>query len=77
MTLPSGERHVLFRPLEPYETPGAVESLCCTYQDVLHRELVDPLLLIPCFILDFLCIHPFNDGNGRMSRLLTLSLIHI
>ena len=76
MTLPSGERHVLFRPLEPYETPGAVEALCCTYQDVLHRELVDPLLLIPCFILDFLCIHPFNDGNGRMSRLLTLLMLY-
>ena len=76
MTLPSGERHVLFRPLEPYETPGAVEALCCTYQDVLHRELVDPLLLIPCFILDFLCIHPFNDGNGRMSRLLTTLLLY-
>ena len=53
-----------------------MEALCCTYQDVLHRELVDPLLLIPCFILDFLCIHPFNDGNGRMSRLLTLLMLY-
>lgn len=52
MTLPSGERHVLFRPLEPYETPGAVEALCCTYQDVLHRELVDPAF-DPLFYLGF------------------------
>lgn len=53
-----------------------MEALCCTYQDVLHRELVDPLLLIPYFILDFLCIHPFNDDNGRMSRLLTLLMLY-
>ena len=76
MTLASGERVILFRPLEPFETPAAIQNIC----DSFHRELklgeVDPLILIPCFILDFLCIHPFNDGNGRMSRLLTLLLLY-
>lgn len=76
MTLPNGERQVLFRPLEPYETPGAVEALCSTYREALEKEWVDPLILIPCFVLDFLCIHPFNDGNGRMSRLLTLLMLY-
>lgn len=76
MTLTTGERTVLFRPLEPYETPGAVEALCRTYREALEKEWADPLILIPCFILDFLCIHPFNDGNGRMSRLLTLLMLY-
>lgn len=76
MTLPTGERTVLFRPLEPYETPGAVEALCRTYREALEKEWADPLILIPCFILDFLCIHPFHDGNGRMSRLLTLLMLY-
>ena len=76
MTLPDGTRQVLFKPLEPFETPAAVESACCSYNDCLGKEIISPLLLIPCFILDFLCIHPFNDGNGRMSRLLTLLLLY-
>ena len=76
MTLPNGEKAVLFRPLEPYETPDAVLTICKSYQRVLNKEIIDPLILIPCFILDFLCIHPFNDGNGRMSRLLTLLLLY-
>lgn len=75
MTMPSGEK-VLFRPLEPYETPDAVAAICESYQRALDKEIIDPLILIPCFILDFLCIHPFNDGNGRMSRLLTLLLLY-
>ena len=76
MVLESGEKVVLFRPLEPYETPEAVERLCDAYDRAIGDGTVDPLILIPCFILDFLCIHPFNDGNGRMSRLLTLLLLY-
>lgn len=76
MTLASGERVTLFRPLEPYETPDAIQNICDSFQKELALGEVDPLILIPCFILDFLCIHPFNDGNGRMSRLLTLLLLY-
>ncbi|MDO4556131.1 MAG: Fic family protein [Lachnospiraceae bacterium] len=75
-TLPDGTREVIFKPLEPYETPDAVASICEQYQKAIDSEIVDPLILIPCFILDFLCIHPFNAGNGRMSRLLTLLLLY-
>lgn len=75
-TLSDGTKEVIFSPLEPYETPDAVMSLCESYRNELDRGIVDPLILIPCFILDFLCIHPFNDGNGRMSRLLTLLLLY-
>ncbi len=75
MNLPNGKKIVLFHPMEPYETPSAVEAICQSYERALQQEIVDPLILIPCFILDFLCIHPFNDGNGRMSRLLTLLLL--
>jgi Fic family protein len=75
-TLPDGTREIIFSPLEPYETPNAVRSLCEAYRNELDKGIVDALILIPCFILDFLCIHPFNDGNGRMSRLLTLLLLY-
>ena len=76
MVLETGEKVILFKPLEPYETPPAIEAICKNYQEALDKELVDELILIPCFLLDFLCIHPFNDGNGRMSRLLTLLLLY-
>lgn len=76
MVLENGEKIVLFKPLEPYETPSAVERLCEEYNKAYGEGIVDPLILIPNFILDFLCIHPFNDGNGRMSRLLTLLLLY-
>ena len=76
MILDNGEKIVLFKPLEPYETPEAVRSICESYQSALDKEATDELILIPSFILDFLCIHPFNDGNGRMSRLLTLLLLY-
>lgn len=74
--LPNGEKRILFKPLEPYETPNAIEQICSSYQQALDHEIVDSLILIPCVILDFLCVHPFNDGNGRMSRLLTLLLLY-
>lgn len=65
-----------FKPLSPYETPSAIESICNELNRALDENVVDSLLLIPIFIHDFLCIHPFNDGNGRMSRLLTTLLLY-
>ncbi len=65
-----------FTPVAPYDTPQAVESLCSAYEKAVKEEKIDVLILIPVFICDFLCIHPFNDGNGRMSRLLTLLLLY-
>ena len=73
---PDGSSYVRFQPLEPFETPDAVERLCQEFNIVSSKFDVDPLILILIFILDFLCIHPFNDGNGRMSRLLTLLLLY-
>lgn len=72
----NGDSYVLFTPLAPYETPEAVEQICENYNRVIDSQEVNPLILIPAFILDFLCIHPFNDGNGRMSRLLTTLLLY-
>ena len=66
----------IFEPLKPYETPAAINSICEEYKTSLAEHLIDPLVVIPIFIHDFLCIHPFNDGNGRMSRLLTLLLFY-
>lgn len=69
-----GNQTVRFRPVSSFETERAMEALLAAYQEGVAAE-VPPLLLIPVFILDFLCIHPFEDGNGRMSRLLTLLLL--
>ena len=71
-----GKMFTLFTPLAPYETPAAVEELCKEYNRAIGEGDVDPLILIPSFIHDFLCIHPFIDGNGRMSRLLTTLLLY-
>ena len=71
-----GNKTIRFQPLPAWETPEAVDSLCQAYEEAIKTGKMDPLLLIPMFILDFLCIHPFNDGNGRMSRLLTLLLLY-
>ena len=74
--LSDGTKKVRFQPDSAWETPEAIDSLCNAFQESLADSEMDPLLLIPMFILDFLCIHPFNDGNGRMSRLLTLLLLY-
>lgn len=71
-----GNKKVRFQPLSAFETPEAMEHLCDIFIEEVNRGELDPLLLIPMFVLDFLCIHPFNDGNGRMSRLLTLLLLY-
>lgn len=71
-----GNKFVRFQPLPAWETPEAIEQICKFYEETVGVGLADPLLIIPMFILDFLCIHPFNDGNGRMSRLLTLLLLY-
>ncbi len=73
---PNGRKVVLFKPLEPYETPDAIEAICDEYDNAINKYNIDPLIVIPVFIHDFLCIHPFNDGNGRMSRLLTTLLLY-
>lgn len=70
-----GNKRVRFQPVPAWETPEAVDAACTAYSDAVNSG-ADPLLIIPMFILDFLCIHPFNDGNGRMSRLLTLLLLY-
>lgn len=71
----SGNQKIKFQPIEAWATPEAMLNMCNAYNDALN-DGIDPLILMPMFILDFLCIHPFNDGNGRMSRLLTLLLLY-
>ena len=73
--LEDGTKKIRFTPLTPLETPIAIDKLCKSYIDAIN-DGYDPLLLIPIFIFDFVSIHPFNDGNGRMSRLLTLLLLY-
>ena len=75
-TYPDGHVETLFMPLSPYETPEALDRLCEEYNRVIGNMELEPLIAIPVFIHDFLCIHPFNDGNGRMSRLLTTLLLY-
>jgi Fic family protein len=72
----SGARRIRFAPVPAYETAQSMEQLILAYMDARQNYGVHQLLLIPCFILDFLCIHPFSDGNGRMSRLLSLLLLY-
>ena len=75
-TYPDGHTETIFTPLAPYETPEALERICEEYNRVIGNFDLEPLIAIPVFIHDFLCIHPFNDGNGRMSRLLTTLLLY-
>ena len=75
-TYPDGHTETLFTPLTPFETPDALDRICGEYNRVIGNMELEPLIAIPVFIHDFLCIHPFNDGNGRMSRLLTTLLLY-
>ena len=75
-TYPDGHVETLFTPLNPTDTPIALENICNEYNRIIGNMEVEPLIAIPTFIHDFLCIHPFNDGNGRMSRLLTTLLLY-
>ena len=75
-TYPDGSTRMLFTPLDPIETPNALEIICNEFNRVIGNNELEPLIAIPIFIHDFLCIHPFNDGNGRMSRLLTTLLLY-
>lgn len=75
-TYPDGHTEILFTPLAPFETPEALDRICEEYNKVIGNMELEPLIAIPVFIHDFLCIHPFNDGNGRMSRLLTTLLLY-
>lgn len=71
-----GNKYVRFEPVSAWLTSDSMQSLCDSYNEAMKVKNIDPLLLMPMFILDFLCIHPFDDGNGRMSRLLTLLLLY-
>lgn len=75
-TYPDGHVEVLFTPLAPFETQEALDRICEEYNRVIGNMELEPLIAISVFIHDFLCIHPFNDGNGRMSRLLTTLLLY-
>ena len=74
--LPDGTKRIRFEPVPAWETAEAMDKLWSAFDQASNDPDVDPLLLIPLFILDFLCIHPFNDGNGRMSRLISLLLLY-
>lgn len=75
--LPDGGRRIRFRPVAAKETKNAMEQLMFAYYDAKQDSDIPELLLIPCVIVDFLCIHPFLDSNGRVSRLLTVLLLYI
>lgn len=74
--LPDGRREIRFRPLAPDLVSESMDELCMAYRHAIDQLAVTPLLALACFVLDFLCIHPFRDGNGRISRLLTLLLCY-
>lgn len=69
-------QRVRFQPTPAFETPGAMDALVRQYGDAVERQALAPLIAVPLVVLDFLCIHPFSDGNGRVGRLLTLLLLY-
>ncbi len=73
---PNGQQHERFKPVPAVATPSAMDSLCAAYRSAIAAGVHDPLILTCMFVFDFTCIHPFNDGNGRMSRLLTLLALY-
>ena len=73
---PDGTKRIRFVPSSAFETPTAMEKMIKGYQKSIEEWQVEPLILIPATILDFLCIHPFQDGNGRTARLLTLLILY-
>lgn len=75
-TYQDGHVEIIFTPISPFETPEALDKICEEYNRVIGNNEIEPLIAICVFIHDFLCIHPFNDGNGRMSRLLTTLLLY-
>ncbi|MBR1508448.1 MAG: Fic family protein [Eubacterium sp.] len=75
-TKADGTEIIRFTPVDPYETEPCINAICENINSMMEDTSVDPLLIIPVFLHDFLCIHPFNDGNGRMSRLMTLLLLY-
>ena len=75
-SLPDGTKQVRFEPVPAWETSDTMNQLCEAFHQAINLKEMDELVLLSMFILDFLCIHPFNDGNGRMSRLLTLLLLY-
>jgi Fic family protein len=74
--LPDGTRDLRFKPVSAEETPDAIDTLAQHFAHTMGRSDIEPLIVIPLAVLDFLCIHPFDDGNGRVSRLLTLLLLY-
>jgi Uncharacterized conserved protein len=73
---PDGIKVIRFRPLSAFATPEAIEQLHVRLNEMWRKGAVEKLVLIPAYVLDFLCIHPFLDGNGRMARLLSLLLLY-
>ncbi len=73
---PDGKTRVRFKPVSAFETPRAMDALVQNYKMAIEKNLADPLVIVPAAVLDFLCIHPFSDGNGRAARLVTLLLLY-
>jgi Fic family protein len=73
--LPTGDRRVRFKPTSAKQTPKVLAELCSSYEQICSDELLPPLLAIATFVFDLLCVHPFRDGNGRVSRLMTVLLL--
>ncbi len=74
--LPDGTKKIRFVPVAPHLTPDYMQTLHERYESISKEGDIDPLILIALYVLDFLCIHPFLDGNGRMARLITLLLLY-